>query len=76
MTRKKASAVWELIKTPTIVVSIITVLSGGVAGLFALIKDSEGAKAEIRVKEKYDEKYSDLLTECAILRATCKQSEH
>ena len=69
--KKKVSAFWELAKTPTIVVSIITVLSGGIAGFIAILKDSEAAKAEIKTKEKYDEKYSAILTDYAILRATC-----
>lgn len=55
-------------KQPTVLVACITVLSGGVGGVYHLINSNAQAQAELRVREKYDK----VLTDYAILAATCE----
>lgn len=79
--KKKASAFWGFVtSTPTIVVAIITLGGGGIGWSVneysKLVNEKADAQAELKTKEKYDEKYSAILTDYAILRATCEQGKH
>jgi len=69
---KKVNAFWTYLKsTPTIVVAIITIGGGGVgwsvSQFYTLMNENANAKAELKVREKYDH----VLTDYAILMATC-----
>lgn len=56
------------IKQPAVIVAAITTLAAGSGGLYQLIDSNAKAQAEIKVREKYDK----VLTDYAVLAATCQ----
>ena len=70
--KKKASAFWELVKTPTILVAIIGLLSGSGGWLFNNILQSEKENSYLKAKDEYRDKldkalsaYNEQLIRCA-----------